>query len=86
MKSTFVYITKHALTSGIIKRRGYITAAGFFFDSSTGSYYQRNEYCLTLPDAKRHAEIKRRMRIEQLQGQITWLQNLTFSTPTLNYQ
>lgn len=79
MTSTSVYITKFALTSGIVLRRGYITAAGFFFDSSTGHYYQRNEYCETLQEAERQAEIKRSTRITQLQQQISWLQGLTFT-------
>lgn len=86
MTSTTVYLTKYALTSGIVRRRGYITAAGFFFDASTGAYYQRNEYSLSLEEAERIAEVKRSFRILQLQQQITWLKELTFHTRELNYR
>lgn len=80
MTAATVYVTKYALTSGILQMRGYITDAGFFFHSGTGNYYQRDEYCRTLQEAEQQANSKRRTRIMHLEQQIDRLRSLNLNS------
>jgi len=79
-----VFITKYALTQGIIKKdaeelsnNGMIKVAkggDFFFDS----YYHKNEWFDNLTDAALHAEEMRKKKIELVKKQLAKLEKMKF--------
>ena len=63
-----VYVTRYALTKGIIKRDG---------DVFAGEYFDREDLAYTITEALEQCEAKRRERIEQLKAQIERLESLS---------
>lgn len=76
------WITKYALTSGIIQIEGEITENGLLYDIHTSfpTYYhgEGNEWHRTKESAIAKAEEMRQKKIESLKKQIKKLETMTF--------
>lgn len=79
MTEASVYITKYALTSGLVLMRGQITPHGVFVHAGTGNLYGKTDWCLTRKEAQERAEKMRMTRILNLQQQISRLRGLDYS-------
>lgn len=74
------YVTKYALTKGITEQKGEISSYDTFGYKVNGWYSSviKNDYSLTLEDAKKQAEQKRLKKIASLEKQIQKLKKLSF--------
>ena len=73
MPNTTVWCVKYALTAGIYELKGEINPDGYFGEDSgsrIGHFLSKNEYRLTLEDAKTAAEELRQRKIKSLQKQL----------------
>lgn len=77
-----VYVTKYALTKGIIKKRGTIEGNHFFCDAIYESYFNPKsglpEWCLDEKTAIETAEKMRDKKIASLNKSIKSLKEMTF--------
>jgi hypothetical protein len=73
------YVTKYALTRGILVVEGSVNI-GTTFCTKTKSgynrYYPRTQWCSTLEEAQRVAEVMRKRKIESLKKQILKLKSM----------
>jgi hypothetical protein len=72
-KSITVWCVKYALTAGLYELKGKITPDGYFSEDSgsrIGHFLNKNDYRLTLEDAKAAAEDLRKRKIKSLEKQI----------------
>ena len=79
-----VFVTKHAITEGILKllvtkeerRKNMVRVV------ERSEYYHKDEWFLTLPEAQAYAEKRRDRKRKSLERQIIKLANLDYSKPT----
>lgn len=80
MKNTVtVWITKYALTQGILEKKGTLDKDGRFHENDRFSYlysYSPKEFCLSLPKALEDFEKKRQKQIELAEKRIKRLKAL----------
>lgn len=68
-----VWCVKYALTAGLYELKGRITADGYFSEDSgprIGHFLSKNDYRLTLDDARIAAEELRKRKIRSLEKQL----------------
>lgn len=71
--SITVWCVKYALTTGLYQLQGKITPDGYFSEGSgyrLGRFLHKNDYRLTLEDAKVAAEELRKRKIKSLEKQL----------------
>lgn len=75
-----IWITKYALTRGIIEREVEDRGDGIVKDDSSyiTSYYHKKDYCLDYESAIAKAEEMRKKKIESLKKQIEKLEKMKF--------
>lgn len=75
-----IYITKYALTQGILEKDAKIVEPGMVVvnDGVASSYYHGDDWHETLDDAKERAEQMRRKKVESLKKQLARVEALTF--------
>lgn len=71
------YITKYALTDGIIEKEGRIVK-DTYFDVEKYGFFSKGDYFFTKEEAIEKAEKMRLKKIESLKKQILKLEKLTF--------
>lgn len=74
-KEITVWCVKYALTTGIYELKGRIAPDGYFsersgFNSKIGHFLSKNDYRLTLKDARSAAEELRKRKIKSLERQL----------------
>lgn len=72
-ESVTVWCVKYALTAGLYELKGRVTPDGYFAEdsgSSVGHFLHKDDYRLTLEDAKAAAEDLRRRKIKSLEKQL----------------
>jgi len=74
-----VYVTKYALTKGVIAYRGATVEGRLARISGLTLYYQPDWY-LSERDALAQAEVMRSRKVESLRKQLAKLEKLTFKT------
>lgn len=79
MTEATVYVTKYALTSGVVSMHGHVTPQGVFVHAGTGNLYGKSDWCLTAEEAQQRAEAMRMTRILSLQQQISRLRGMDYS-------
>lgn len=76
---TRAFVTKYALTKGIIEVDGYETDhESFYVGGWQGSFF-KNEYYFTMDEAIKNAEERRTRKIKSLEMQIEKLEKMTFT-------
>lgn len=75
-----VFITKYALTEGILERDALYVTANLIGVYGKGyyTYYTKGEWYETMNGAKQQAEIMRRNEINNLSKQLDELQKMSF--------
>lgn len=76
-----VYITKYWLTKGIIEKEGDIVYKDSLFKSNNSryaEYFHKNQFFLTMEEAKKHCEVLRFKKIKILEGQIKKIEEIKF--------
>ena len=78
------FITKHALTVGIITRLVTLSPCNenMAKASDTNEHYHKDEWFLSLPEAQANAEKRRDRKHKSLEKQINKLESLDYSKPT----
>ncbi|MBL3522844.1 hypothetical protein IM876_09225 [Serratia plymuthica] len=76
-EKTTVYITKYALTKGIIKVEGEIAKSGNIFYGK-GGYQHSSDFRMTLEEAIEKAEDMRRRKLESMKKKIALLESIDF--------
>jgi hypothetical protein len=77
---TTVYCIKYALTSGILRLEGEISPDGYFKQFPyhlCGHHLSRNDYRLTIEEAKDAAEALRKRKIASLEKQLEKVRSQT---------
>lgn len=73
-----VYITKYALTKGILEKEASVSDLRAFCNGDYSSYGIGSEAFYTLEEALNNAEERRNKKIESLKKKINKLENLKF--------
>lgn len=75
---TTAYITKYALTDGIIKKEGTLTKDGYF-DVPKYGFFNPGEFHLDFKSARKKAEEMQAKKIGSLRAQIERIESLCFN-------
>lgn len=77
-----VFITKYALSKGVLVCDGYITQNGMFVGQPKGwfrpDYFMKSDFFLTIVEANKDAEQRRLKKLESLKKQIQRLEDMCF--------
>lgn len=75
---TTAYITKKALTDGIVEKEGELLDNGKYFSVENYGFFSANDFYLDIESAKQKAEQMRIKKINSLRKQLEKLEKLSF--------
>lgn len=73
-----MYVTKYALSTGILVKKGVISKEGYFSVKGDYSFYTPNEFFHTQRVAIKDAKARQKKKIKSLEKQLLKLRSLTF--------
>lgn len=82
MEYDTLFITRHALTEGIVVRKGRVSSSGIA-QLDTGEYLLPYDFGKTKEEALAMADEMRTKRIASLESQLKKLKAMTFTIPAL---
>jgi hypothetical protein len=74
-----VFITKYALSQGIIESEARLTSIANMIDAGKRGYFHKGEWFTTREEAEANAEHRRAKKIASLKKQIAKLEALSFT-------